>query len=115
VLPSFNLQVKTDGNPYGAVLFLSDPLAMLLSWRLKYANTLTDSQLQATLWQGHPPWPGIMTFEKPVELAALRFEPDLLDDGTAGWTSTRGDRRTVNSSAVLDEIVKFFLEKAQSR
>jgi hypothetical protein len=114
-LPSINLQIKIDGSAHGPVLFLSDQVAMSVNWRLKFANTLADADLEATLWQGHPPWPGIWIVEKPRELATLSFHPDLLQDDTVGWTPTKDSAGSVTSKAVSDEILRFFLTKVQGR
>ena len=114
-LPSIHLEVKVDGNAHGPVLFLSDQVAMSVRWTLKYANTLTDSNLEVTLWQGHPPWPGIWSFDEPRELASLPFNPDLLEDETAGWMPIRGRSGPITSKAASDEILKFFLTKVQGR
>ncbi|CAG2159542.1 hypothetical protein [Cupriavidus numazuensis] len=111
-LQSINLQTKVNGSPSGAILLLSNPAAMSVTWNLQYANTLTGSTLEAALWRGHPPWPGSMTFEKPIKLATLQFDPDLLEDGTAGWL-LRGKGRPISNRAVLEEIMKLFLTKVQ--
>jgi hypothetical protein len=114
-LPAINLTEKHFGNPGGAVLFLSNPVGMAVNWYLKYANTLIDARLEATLWQGHPPWPGVMTFEEPRKLATLRFNPDLMADGQAGWQQTQSQNGPMSSKAATDEILKFFLAKVQGR
>ena len=114
-LPSINLVEKHIGNPGGAVLFLSNPVAMSVNWQLKYRNTLTDAHLEATLWEGHPPWPGIMSFEQPRKLATLRFNPDLVADGQAGWKATQSQQEPINSKGATDAILKFFLAKVQGR
>lgn len=71
-LPAIDLQTKANWNPDGAVMFLSNPVAMLVNWRVVYFNALTDATLEATLWQGHPPWPGVVLFDEPRKLATLR-------------------------------------------
>jgi hypothetical protein len=114
-LPGINLVEKQIGNPGGAVLFLSNPVALSVNWQLRFRNTLTDAHLEATLWEGHPPWPGIMSFEQPRKLATLRFDPDLLSDGQAGWKATQGQQGPTDSKGATDAILKFFLAKVQGR
>lgn len=114
-LPSIHLQIKVDPQAHGPVLFLSDQVAMSVYWTLKYANVLSDANLEATLWQGHPPWPGIWMREEPRELASLRFNPALLEDGTAGWKSTRSNGGSITSKTASDEILRFFLAKVEGR
>ena len=114
-LPGINLVEKHIGNPGGAILFLSNPVAMSVNWNLRYGNTLTEAHLEATLWEGHPPWPGIKTFEEPRKLATLQFNPDLMTDGRAGWKATQNQQGPVNSEGATDEILKFFLAKVQGR
>ena len=112
-LPGINLTEKHVGNIGGAILFLSDPVAMSVNWRLVFANALTDSHLDATLWRGHPPWPGIMTFEEPQMLSTLRFLPDFTAEGQAGWRNAQSQKPAIACTAVVDEILKFFLAKVQ--
>lgn len=114
-LPGINLNEKHNGSPGGAILLLSNPTAMAVNWHLRYANTLTDAKLEATLWKGHPPWPGIMAFDEPQKLATLGFKPDLMLDGRPGWTQTQGKGGPINSKVATDEILKFFLAKVQGR
>lgn len=114
-LPGINLSEKHNGSPGGAILLLSNPAAMAVNWHLRYANTLTDAKLEATLWQGHPPWPGIMPFDEPQKLATLRFTPDLMADGQPGWAQTQNNRGPITGKVATDEILKFFLAKVQGR
>lgn len=114
-LPGISLTEKHVGNPGGAILFLSDPVAMSVNWQLRYSNTLTDAHLEATLWEGHPPWPGIMSYEQPRKISTLRFNPDLMADGQAGWKATQSQKEPINSKGVTDAILKFFLAKVQGR
>ena len=88
---------------------------MSVNWNLRFWNTLTEAHLEATLWEGHPPWPGITTFEEPRKLATLQFNPDLMTDGRAGWKATQNQQGPVNSEGATDEILKFFLAKVQGR
>jgi hypothetical protein len=114
-LPGIKLSEKHGANAGGAILFLSDPVAMSVTFQLRYANTLTDAHLDASLWRGHPPWPGIMSFEEPQKLSTLRFNPDLTVEGQAGWKHTQSQKGSIASKAATDEILKFFLAKVQGR
>lgn len=114
-LPGINLVKKCNPNPGGAVLLLSNLFSMSVNWKLTYRNTLTDAHLEVTLWDGHPPWPGIISFERPQKLAALRFNPDLLSDGRAGWSATQGQHGPTDSKGATDAILRFFMAKVQGR
>jgi hypothetical protein len=89
---------------------------MLVGWRSRYSDSMRDdADLEASLWEGHPPWPGIMSFDPPRELKKMLFKPDLRPDGEAGWTRSGAKSMPLNSKSVADDILKFFLERAQGR
>jgi hypothetical protein len=114
-LPGIGLLEKHHKSPGGSIVFLSNPAAMAVNWRVPYSNTLTDAKLEATLWEGHPPWPGIMSFEEPRKLATVGFKPDLMPDGQPGWMQTQSKNGPISNKVATDEILKFFLAKVQGR
>lgn len=113
-LPVIGLTEKHDGRPGGSMVFLSIPIAVSVNWRPEYANVMRESHLQATFWNGHPPWPGIMSFDTPQEGASIRFAPDLTEDGRPAWKQTyKAGASLLSPSSVADVILKWFLAKVQ--
>lgn len=113
-LPAIGLTEKHDGSSGGSMVFLSNPIAVSITWRPEYANVMRESRLRATFWKGHPPWPGIMTFDEPQEGSSIEFAPDLTPDGKPAWRQTRqAGAALLSPSGVADVILKWFLAKIQ--
>lgn len=114
ILPAIEMTEKHDGRPGGPMVFLSNPIAVSIGWRPEYANVMRKSRLEATFWNGHPPWPGIMPFDMPQEGASIRFAPDLTEDGRPAWKQTHKVGAVLLSpGGVADVILKWFLAKVQ--
>ena len=111
-LPAISLSEKHQGQPGGGLIFLSNPICMSVNWKLRYENVMTESPLEAMFWKGHPPWPGIMHYEKPEQGASIRFEPDVTEDGRPAW-KRKGDSQLLSAIGVSDVILKWFLAKVQ--
>jgi hypothetical protein len=113
-LPAIGLTEKHDGRPGGPMVFLSNLIAVSVSWRPEYANVMRESRLQATFWNGHPPWPGITTWDTPQEGASIKFAPDLTEDGRPAWKQThKTGAALLSPSGVADVILKWFIAKVQ--
>lgn len=110
LMPAIGLTVKqTNSGGRGALALLSNPAAMSVTWRLQYSNVLEGANLEATLWRGHPPWPGVMLYEESRKLSTLQFKPDLCGDGEAGWKGA-GSETPHRAEEVAMRILKFFVE-----
>lgn len=59
------------------IVILGLNIGFSLSLHRKYANTLTDTELIFTIYDDHPPFPGIMTFGEPKRLREMKFTFDL--------------------------------------
>lgn len=86
--------------------------ALLVFWNYHYANTLDKAQLEATLWRGHPPWPGKMHYEHPQELKKITFTFDMTPSGKHHWISTSRDNRSFSSAELASYIVGYAIEQA---
>lgn len=107
--PSLQLQHKATDRQ---IAVLSTGPALLIAWRNKYINTLDESHLEASAWNGHPPFPGVRFYEEPSSLGALKLQPDLgLDDGHAWMAKTTQGSRLLSGTAAAEHILDWWLEK----
>jgi len=101
------------------VLLSNDPArgigtSLQVVWMLRYANTLNDSSLNASIWNSHPPFPGIDFFERPQSIATIQLMPDLDPSGEPAWSTTHGgDFRLLSSAAAAEMLLNWWLERAR--
>ena len=86
-----------------------------INWFYHYANSLTDSKLDVDLWKGHPPFPGIRSWDKPRKKDSLHFKIDLLSPNKPGWKLTYPVKRDFTTPALAEYIMKFYLDHAEPK
>jgi hypothetical protein len=106
---SFSFTVKRAESK---VVVLGLGPALNVSWRYRYTNTLEDAQLSVSLWDGHHPFPGIMTFDEPQKLQEEHFTFDLLPNEQRCWMSSGSRGRSYTSKALASFILKYVMDKA---
>ncbi len=84
-----------------------------ISWQYHYANSLEDAKLDVALWEGHPPFPGIMHWDKPRKRNSLSFKFSLLQHGTPGWTIDYPEKREFDTKSLAEYILKFYMDDAE--
>lgn len=107
-----SLVFKRSRQPY-EVCVLGKIVGSMARWTGHYANSLDDSYLEVSYWQGHPPLFGsIYLLEEPRRIEGERFEFDLTTTGEHVWRATSGrQQRAYSADALADEIIGVFLEK----
>ncbi len=97
------------------VVVLGLSFALNVVWCGTYRNSLDGAKLNVEIWNGHPPFPEIMHFEKPKRLQTWTFTFDLLPSDTPCWAS---DERTFDTKHLTEHILKLLgfcrLARAQS-
>lgn len=81
-----------------------------------YREDLHKRQLQVAviLWDGHPPFPGLIyVFDPPKKLQTINFTFDLLATGQVGWVSDGPNRRTYATNELASFILKYYMDDAQ--
>ncbi len=86
-----------------------------VSWQYHYANSLTDSKLEVSLWEGHPPFPGVMHIERPCRRNSEAFIFDLLKSDMPGWKSYGKTDREYDSKSLAEHILKFYMDDAEPK
>lgn len=93
------------------VALLSTGPALSVAWQCRFSNTLDESSLVCSVWQGHPPFPGVSHWDPPKSYVTQRFDHELLPDGSSGWAGAiNGHQVTLNSHALAEHIVKWWID-----
>lgn len=86
-----------------------------IDWEYHYANSLTDAKLEVSLWEGHPPFPGIMSYARPRRRKTETFLFDLLNFDISGWKSSGTTSCEFDSKTLADHILKFYMDDAEPK
>jgi hypothetical protein len=97
----------------GQFLVLGLRIGLSTEWRYRARNTLDDSKLLVTLWNTHPPFPGIH-FDKPRMLDQETFFFDVLPSGQYCWASEGYAARSFETDRLADHILKRYIDAAES-
>ena len=79
-------------------------------WKYRWASSLDKSYLEISLWEGHPPFPGIMYFDEPRKLQSLRLNFDLLPSGDVYWVSSSSGGISYPTKDLASFILKFYMD-----
>jgi len=94
------------------VVILGLGLGLNVYWDYRYSNSLDGAQLKISVWDGHPPFPGIMQFDKPRQLRAISFTFDLAQGGQHCWvTSSGSEQRSYSSTELASFALKYLMEQ----
>ena len=95
------------------IVILGLDLGLSVVWYNRFSNTLKDSELTLTVWEGHPPYPGIMPFDRPKQLQSLKFHFDLTPYGEYRWQTVGGDQRQFATKELAAFCLKYFMDAEQ--
>lgn len=105
---SVTLTLKRSGRH---IVVLGFKLGLSIIWRPKYANTLDDAELNVAIWDGHPPFPGIMRFDEPRQLNSTSFSFDILITEEHVWLESSSARRQYSSKGLAAYILKRLMDE----
>lgn len=99
-----NFQFKTE-RKVCAIMGL--PKSLRVAWNVMYSNTLSDSNLEISLWNGHPPYPGIGFYQEPrrTNLTKMNFGLCLGDIGM--WIDSTGN--TYGAKELAEYALHYYL------
>jgi len=107
-----SLQIETK-RAQRQLIVLSDPISLSVGWRRRLVNSLDEAALHANVWEGHPPFPGIMFFYEPRRLSERVYLPDVFITGEAAWSiRERGETRLLAPDQAAESILKWWLDHA---
>jgi hypothetical protein len=76
-----------------------------------YGNSLENAYLNVELWDSHPPFQGIIHYEKPNRLDTMDFTFDLLPSDQQCWVSSDSTARAFATKDLASFLLKYFMDK----
>jgi hypothetical protein len=86
-----------------------------IDWRSYDGNSLEKARLNASLWNGHPPFPGIIHFQEPTKLGEMEFVFDIRQDEQYCWKTVDKNPRTFVTKDLADFLVKYLMDNMVTR
>ena len=110
--PGLALQAKRFEK---VLVVLSTGPALRVGWRRQYANSFEGADIDASIWEGHPPVPGIFTFrEEHSRKHELRPTPDVTEAQTFAWQfKTKEGPRLLDAEEASEYILSWWLGKTE--
>ncbi len=104
---------KTDRHIlYGPYLVVvGNILCLSIGWHGKYANTLWESELDLSLWDGHPPFPGVIVMSGDASIShQLKFNFDTGPNGKPVWHEPNPHARLYITKDLATFALKLFMD-----
>ncbi len=98
---SFKFQTKEERD---RLIVSSSGYSVLLSWSVRYSNTLNDAKLHLSTWKGYVYFtdPGYAPWDQPKKTSSTHFEFDLDQKGDHIW---RKSDHSIKSSKEIETLV----------
>lgn len=109
--PALGIVVKQQQN---IIAVLGTSSALRVQWSLQYANAFEGAKLEATLWNGHPPMPGVMLFERDqYPIHTLKILPDVDETRQFAWSvPKKGGAELMYAEGTANHILAWWLGKS---
>lgn len=85
-----------------------------VQWNYSYANSLDGAHLDIELWDGHPPFPGLYSWDQPRKRHTHKFTFQLLQSGVGGWVSQREDS-SYDADGIADFALHFYMDNGAEK
>jgi hypothetical protein len=100
-------------NRYGVRVVQCGGLNLIISWRLRFNNSLDESVLDAEFYQGFPRLPGfIPTFEEARRIHTEQFDYKLMRMDHHTYVR-RGNKREFGPDKLADHLLKKLMDLAE--
>lgn len=84
-----------------------------LYWQ-RYINSVRDCLLRVMLWNGHPPFPGILTMDEPKRLALRNFSFELSRSEHGVWLE-QNEEREYSGETLANVLLKWLMDQGARR
>jgi hypothetical protein len=110
--PGLSLQAKRFEK---ILVVLGTELALRLEWQRQFANDLEGAYMDASVWEGHPPVPGALTFSKEHHPKhKLRVTPDVTEARTFAWHFKGQDAPALlDADAACEQILSWWMANTE--
>ena len=95
----------------GITMLVGRGVVLTVQFESFYANSLDKAALTAGFYDGVPPLPGIMAWDKPRTLKKWKFTFGLISPGRPGWVGPDGEEHA--PEALAEFLLKHFMELQQ--
>jgi hypothetical protein len=107
------LTIKRHGLHHFVALGFGHGLSV--EWQ-RYANTVKEAKLTVGLWDGHPPFPGVMAiFEQPSRLNSRTFRFELSRSADGVWIENHHDDREYSADQFAAMLFKYLMERGAAK
>lgn len=111
-------EIKASGNTlsfelkrqHKLIVVLGLKKSLLIEWDYTYSNSLDGAHLEIGIWKGHPPFPGMHSFDKPRQLQSQKFTFQLLPSGVGGWVNQH-DETTFDAAGLAEHALHFYMDE----
>ncbi|MEQ8693877.1 MAG: hypothetical protein RIC85_00920 [Gammaproteobacteria bacterium] len=83
-----------------------------IQWHRRFTNSLEESELEISFWRGHPPFPGVIFINNPVQVGRMSLNFDLLRPGEAGWKLSGPKGREFSSPDLAAQLIRQTMDAA---
>lgn len=110
-------KIEATGNPLKFVIkqqqrvivVLGLKKSLCIAWTYPYANSLDGAHLDIELWNGHPPFSGLHSWDKPRRASSSQFTFQLLASGVGGWFDGRAET-SFDAAGLADQVLRFYMD-----
>lgn len=103
------LTLKTERN---VLVMLGLSKSLRVEWEYHCANSLEDSELEVSIWKGHPPFPGVRHYRNPTRSKSIKMHFELCAGDVGMWVDN--DKITYDARSLADYVLHFYLENGHS-
>ncbi len=97
------------------IVVLGPHAGLSITWQYHWSNSLDDSKLEVILWEGHPPFPGLIPVNEPKRRKSISFKFDLNKSEQLLWISKSLPEREFDSKALSAYVIKFYMDDAHPK
>lgn len=83
--------------------------ALSFYWQ-RYANSVEDCELRVGLWNGHPPFPGVMIIDEPTRLSTRIFNFELSRTEHGAWIEPSKKDGEYSGEELASMLLKWIME-----
>lgn len=108
--PALGLQVKRQNR---ILIVIGTGPCLRLEWHRPYTNSLDEAYVNATIWQGHPPFQGSFDIRRERHpVASIEITPDISELHTFSWVVPKPSGKTLlDSISTAEHILTWWLDK----
>lgn len=103
--------LKTESCLY----LMYEKVGFSLGWSCRFINSLEESELTITLWDGTPPIPGRMRYDDTNRIGSQAYRFDVDWEGNQGWRTGSGYPPLLKTEQMAEEALKFLMDKIHER